>query len=211
VLASLPKVLHGGWIPLAIGGTLVLMSLTWLEGRRSLTKALAEQQIPIETVLEKLPAGMGEHGTMVFLTPDPRGVPFLARHRWIRDRAQEERLVVLNIARAPTPYLLTDFERVTVERMSLRLVRVIARFGYMESPEIAPILRSCEAFGLHLDRDDTSFFYADPKIEPARDGQGMPGWRRELFVTLQRNARPLPDDLHIRAERRVELGVTVEM
>ena len=211
VLASLPKVLHGGWIPLAIGGTLVLMSLTWLEGRRSLTKALAEQQIPIETVLEKLPAGMGEHGTMVFLTPDPRGVPFLARHRWIRDRAQEERIVILNIARAPTPYLLTDFERVTVERMSLRLVRVIARFGYMESPEIGPILRSCEAFGLHLDRDDTSFFYADPKIEAAPDGKGMPTWRRELFVTLQRNARPLPDDLHIRAERRVELGVTVAM
>ena len=211
VLASLPKVIHGGWIPLAIGGSLVLMSLTWLEGRRSLTKALAEQQIPIETVLEKLPAGMGEHGTMVFLTPDPRGVPFLARHRWIRDRAQEERIVVLNIARAPTPYLLTDFERVTVERMSLRLVRVIARFGYMESPEIAPILRSCEAFGLNLDRDDTSFFYADPKIEAAPDGKGMPGWRRQLFVTLQRNARPLPDDLHIRAERRVELGVTVAM
>jgi KUP system potassium uptake protein len=211
VLASLPKVLHGGWIPLAIGGTLVLMSLTWLEGRRSLTKALAEQQIPIETVLEKLPAGMGEHGTMVFLTPDPRGVPFLARHRWIRDRAQEERIVILNIARAPTPYLLTDFERVTVERMSLRLVRVIARFGYMEAPEIGPILRSCEAFGLNLDRDDTSFFYADPKIEAASDGKGMPTWRRELFVTLQRNARPLPDDLHIRAERRVELGVTVAM
>jgi K+ transporter len=89
-------------------------------------------------------------------------------------------------------------------------VRVIARFGYMEAPEIGPILRSCEAFGLNLDRDDTSFFYANPKIEPAPSG-GMPGWRRELFAALQRNARPLPDDLHIRAERRVELGVTVLM
>jgi KUP system potassium uptake protein len=210
VLASLPKVLAGGWIPLTTSAALVLMSLTWLEGRRSLSKALAEQQTPIETVLEKLPAGVGEHGTMVFLTPDPRGVPFLARHRWIRDRAQEERIVILNISRAPTPYLLTDHERVTVERLSLRLVRVIARFGYMEAPAIGPILRSCEAFGLNLDRDDTSFFYADPKIEPAEHG-GMPGWRRELFAALQRNARPLPDDLHIKAERRVELGVTVAM
>jgi KUP system potassium uptake protein len=206
-IASLPKVLHGGWIPLAISATLVLMSTTWLEGRRGLSKALAEQQIPIEDVLDKLPAGVGEHGTMVFLTPDPRGVPFLARHRWIRDRAQEERMVILNIARAPTPYLAHE-ERVTVERFSLRLVRVIARFGYMEAPRIDPILRSCDAFGLQLDRDDTSFFYADPKIE-ALPEHGMPGWRRELFTTLQRNARPLPDDLRIKAERRVELGVTV--
>ena len=37
----------------------------------------------------------------------------------------------------------------------------------------------------------------------------MPAWRRELFEALLLNARPLPDDLHIVAERRVELGVTV--
>ena len=209
VVASLPKFLDGGYIPIGISAVLVAVSLTWLEGRRSLTKALADQQIPLEEVLEHLPPGVGDQGTMVFLTPDPRGVPFLARHRWIRARAQEERIVVMNIARAGTPYL-TDEERVTVERFSLRLVRVIARFGYMEAPRIDPIFRSCDAFDLHLDRDDTSFFYADPKIEPA-PAHGMIAWRRDLFAALQRNARPLPDDLHIQAERRVELGVTVEL
>jgi KUP system potassium uptake protein len=209
VLASLPKFLDGGYIPLAISAVLVLISLTWLEGRRTLAQALAGQQTPVEEVLKKLPAGDTVTGTMVFLTPDPRGVPFLARHRWIRERAHEERIVLLNIARAHTPYV-TKQDRVTVERLSPRLVRVIARFGYMEAPRIDPILRSCESCGLDLDRDDTSFFYADPKIEPSKAG-GMPSWRRELFATLLRNARPLPDDLRIRAERRVELGVTVSM
>ena len=209
VLASLPKFLDGGWIPISISAVIVLISTTWLEGRRCLTKALAEQQTPIEHVLEKLPSGMGERGTMVFLTADARGVPFLARHRWVRERAQEERIVVLNITRASTPYL-DDADRVTVERLSLRLIRVIARFGYMESPRIAPIFKACGSLELDLDRDDTSFFYADPKIEKAAHG-GMPGWRRELFMTLLRNARPLPDDLHIKAERRIELGVTVAM
>jgi KUP system potassium uptake protein len=207
IVASLPKFLDGGYIPLGISAVLVLFSLTWLEGRRCLAKALADQQTPIEEVLDKLPAGVGEQGTMVFLTPDPRGVPFLARHRWIRDRARDERIVVLNIARAGTPYL-THEQRVTVERFSLRLVRVVARFGYMEAPRLEPILRSCEAFGLDLDRDDTSFFYADAKIEALPSG-GMPVWRRELFEALLLNARPLPDDLRIAAERRVELGVTV--
>ena len=207
IIASLPKFLDGGYIPLGISAVLVFLSLTWLEGRRCLAKALADQQTPLEEVLEKLPAGVGEHGTMVFLTPDPRGVPFLARHGWIRDRAKDERVVVLNIARAGTPYL-THEQRVTVERFSLRLIRVVARFGYMEAPRLEPILRSCEAFGLDLDRDDTSFFYADAKIEALHPG-GMPAWRREIFEALLRNARPLPDDLRIAAERRVELGVTV--
>ena len=84
-----------------------------------------------------------------------------------------------------------------MERFSLRLIRVVARFGYMEAPRIEPILRSCEAFGLDLDRDDTSFFYADPKIEALERG-GMPAWRRDFFEALLRNARPLPDDLRIR-------------
>ncbi len=212
VIASLPKVPGGGYIPLGISLVVVTMSLTWLEGRRKLTRELAAQQTPVDEVIDKLPSGVGSsNGTMVFLTPDPRGVPFLARHRWVRDRVLEERIVLLNIARAGTPYLDSETERVFVERLSLRLIRVTARFGYMEMPRIDPILRACGAFGLDLDRDDTSFFYADPKIVPAANGKGMPGWRRELFVTLQRNARPLPDDLRIRAERRIELGVTVEL
>jgi KUP system potassium uptake protein len=209
VLASLPKFLEGGWIPISISAVIVLISTTWLEGRRCLAKALAEQQTPVEKVLEKLPAGMGERGTMVFLTPDPRGVPFLARHRWVRERAEEERIVVLNITRASSPYL-DDSERVSVERLSLRLVRVIAKFGYMEAPRIDPIFRACSTLALELDRDDTSFFYADPKIEKAAQG-GMPGWRRQLFMSLLRNSRPLPDDLRIKAERRIELGVTVAL
>jgi K+ transporter len=39
----------------------------------------------------------------------------------------------------------------------------------------------------------------------------MPGWRRQLFMSLLRNSRPLPDDLRIKAERRIELGVTVAL
>lgn len=209
VAASLPKFLDGGYIPVTISAVLVLLSTTWLEGRRCLAASLAAQQTPIGTVADNLPAGLGEHGTMVFLTPDPRGVPFLARHRWIRDRAKEERVVVLNIARAATPYVEQP-DRVTVERFSLRLIRVVAQFGYMEAPRIEPIIRSCAAFGLDLEGEQTSFFYADAKISALTRG-GMPRWRRHLFVALLRNARPLPDDLAIPAERRVELGVDVAL
>ena len=77
VFASLPKFLDGGWIPISISAVLVILSLTWLEGRRCLSKALADQQLALEDVLERLPPGVGDRGTMVFLTPDPRGVPLV--------------------------------------------------------------------------------------------------------------------------------------
>jgi K+ transporter len=78
----------------------------------------------------------------------------------------------------------------------------------MERPSINPILLACGAEGLHLDSDTTSFFYADPKLSRAAE-RPLPAWQRGYFAYLARNARPLPDDLGIPAERRVELGVEV--
>jgi KUP system potassium uptake protein len=98
-------------------------------------------------------------------------------------------------------------DRVEVEHLSPRLVRVSASFGFMEQPRIAPVLRACDAQGLQIDDDETSFFYSDPKIVHARGG--LPAWRRELFDFLLRVSRRLPDDMHIVAHRRVELGVEV--
>jgi KUP system potassium uptake protein len=146
---------------------------------------------------------------MVLLTPDPDGVPFLENHRWVRERAREERLVLLHLSPVRSPYVSAE-QRVKIEHFTPRLVRVKATFGYMEPPRIDPVLRSCDSQGLHIDNSDTSFFYADPKIEAAPHPT-FPPLLRSLYAILQRNSRPLPDDLHIVAERRVELGVTVAL
>jgi KUP system potassium uptake protein len=211
VVAGLPKFADGGWLPIAISVVLSTIALTWLQGRRCLAAALAREQTPVdEVVRDWLPAdGQPASATMVFLTPDPSGVPFLAHHRWIRERAREERVVILHLAPVRKPYLAAS-DRLTIERLAPRLVRVHARFGYMEPPRIEPVVRVCEAQGLHLDDDETSFFYADPKIEAAKE-HPLPRWQRWLFSVLQRNSRPLPDELHIPAERRIELGVTVAL
>jgi K+ transporter len=100
-------------------------------------------------------------------------------------------------------------DRIAVSKLGA-LTRVIAKFGYMELPDVAPIIAAGKRFGIDLEREDSSFFYADPKVERA-DVDPFPEWRRELFAFLRQIARPLPDDLHIIAERRVELGVTVRI
>lgn len=207
--AGLLKLPEGAWVPLLIGILLVITAVTWLEGRRCVARSLLDLQTPLDEYLRAaLPTTAEPQGTMVFLTGDPSGVPFInGKHRWIRARANEERIVLLSLERARRPYV-SEPERVSIEPKSARLTVVIARFGYMERPNIAPVLAACAAQGLQIDSEDTSFFYADPKI--IRDSHDpMPGWRRRYFELLTRNARPLPDDFEIRSERRVELGVEV--
>jgi KUP system potassium uptake protein len=208
ILAGLPKFLDGGYVPFAISAVLVTIALTWLEGRRCIAISLHDQIEPVEQYLSEtrglaLPA---TNGTMVFLTGDPNGVPFMMKHRWLRRRAYHERLVLLNLARAAGPYADAT-RRVKIDMLSDRLVRVVGHFGYMEPPRIAAILEACGANGLHLEDPETSFFYADPKLVPAE--HGMPRTLRWLFGVLARNSRPLPDDLQIPADRRVEIGIEV--
>jgi KUP system potassium uptake protein len=208
-LSALPKLAEGAWLPLAISAFFVLTSWTWLEGRRCLAKSLLALQMPLEDYLrEARPSKERPRGTMVFLTGNSNGVPFIAgKHRWIRARADEEQIVLLTLTRAARPYV-PESERVTIERVNERLAIVRAGFGYMESPVISAVTRACGAGGLDIDSDDTSFFYADPKIVASKEKQ-LPAWQRGYFSFLARNARPLPDDLEIRAERRVELGIEV--
>lgn len=209
ITAGIEKIANGGWFPFLVAAILTLIATTWLEGRRCVARALAEQETPLERSLQYLSRHAGtDVPTMVLLSGHPEQVPFFARHRWVRDRAREEHVVLLTLTPASVPYIV-ESDRITLDVIEEKLTRVIAKFGYMELPNIAPIVRACRARGIDLDRDDTSFFYADPKIEPSSSSRPFPGWRRELFIALRRIARPLPDDLHIVAERRIELGVTV--
>jgi KUP system potassium uptake protein len=210
VAACLPKFIDGAWVPFAISTVLVLCATTWFEGRRCTAVSLARKAMPLEEYL-RVATPLVDHpkGTMVFLTGDPDGVPFMASHRWLRQRAEEERVVLLTLVRSAKPYL-SDESRVKVDNLRNRVFLVRATFGYMERPSIEVVLEACETHGLDIDSDETSFFYAEAKMIRA-EHDPLPAWQRGFFAFLLRNARPLPEDLGIRADRRIEIGVEVDL
>jgi KUP system potassium uptake protein len=130
-------------------------------------------------------------------------------HEWIRERADEGRVILLTLVRAASPYV-DERTRVVINRKSDQLLLVSADFGYMEQPSMEPILSACAIAGLRLDDADTSFFYANPKLVRAKDDP-LPGWMRRYFEVLLRNAHPLPEDLGIRADWQVQIGVVVPL
>ena len=207
VVAGLPKFLNGGWVPFAVSFALSLASLAWLRGRRAMNAAIAAQTMPVADVLDDFAIPRAGAPLMVFLTNDENRVPFLADHRWIRARARQEHVVLLTLVRAQSP-AVDDERRVRVEHLQPRLTRVVARFGYMEAPRIGPIVAACRAAGLELATATTSYFYADPKLAA---GTGGTPFLDGIYLALQRNARPLPDDLGIPAEQRIEIGVAVQL
>ncbi len=209
ILAGLPKFFDGAWIPLAISALVMAIAITWLEGRRGVAAVLTQQQIPVAEFLAEYPAlRQKAEGTMVLLTGDPTGVPFVRNHRWIVPRLDRERVALLTIVTAARPYV-EEYERVTITRPCDRFAQISASFGYMERPRIKPILDACKLRNFDIDSDTTTFIYADPII--LRKINGLPRWQRRLFGFLHRLSKPLAEELRIKPERRIELGLEVDV
>jgi KUP system potassium uptake protein len=211
VIGSLPKIPEGGWFPLAVSLVVFVIASTWRAGRRRIALSHVEQSEPVEQFLAEIGDRLGRpyHGTAVFLTADPQGVPFVLRHHWARTHSIDERIVLLTIAPTNDPYLREE-QRVVVERLSPSLVRVTAYFGFMEKLHIKYIVKACATSGLHLDDPDTTYYLADPQIVPKDRGLWR-AWRRALFVFLRQNSRPVGATLGIPADSQAKLGLEVPM
>ncbi len=67
------KLAHGGYMPVLIGGLLIIIMLTWLKGRQLLAERLRRESVELEGLLETLerhpPTRVA--GTAVFLQTIP--------------------------------------------------------------------------------------------------------------------------------------------
>ncbi|MGA8532961.1 MAG: KUP/HAK/KT family potassium transporter [Candidatus Tumulicola sp.] len=208
---SIPKLFEGGWIPVLISLIVFAIASTWRAGRRRVALSYVEQSEPIEHFLAdfKARAGTPLPGTAVFLTADPEGVPFVLRHHWARTHGINERIVLLTIVPINEPHA-PDGGRVVIEYPSERLVRVRASFGFMEKLDIRSIVTACAVKDLHLGGSDTVYYAADPQIVPKRRGLWR-AWRRNFYLFLKNNARPVTASLGIPADALAKLGIEVPM
>ncbi len=210
VLAGLHKFIDGAWLPLAIAAVISLTAVTWLMGRRAVARELLEQREPVEQFAAEHGAlACAPKGAVVLLSGDPTGVPFVNSHRWLDRLVSDEIVIVLTVKSIARPYV-PEAARVTIDEISERFVRIRADFGYMEMRRLTPILRACGAARLDIDKDTTSFVFANPVIVGKSHG-GWPRWQRGFFELLQRNSLTLAAELEIKASRQIALGVEVQI
>jgi len=209
VLSGLPKFLDGAWFPIAVSAVIAYVSLTWLRGRRALARALAADQQPVARFVAERKAIAAPESRVVLLTSDPSGIPFVLQHRWMPAMLCNKTVVLLTLMPAARPYI-ERANRVRVEQLGPELYALRASFGYMEQPNFARIERACEMANFSLDDETTTFFYAAPVLRALEHG-GMRRWQRALFTWLSAISRSLIDDIDVPAERRVALGIEIQI
>jgi KUP system potassium uptake protein len=207
--ANLLKVHEGGWVPLALGGVVMIIMYTWLRGTRLLLEKTRRQEIPLEDLvrmLEKKPP-VRVPGTAVFLTSTPESAPTALMHSLKHYKVLHENNVILTIQTQHTPRVAAA-ERVSIEAVGQTFSRVVLRFGFMEMPNVPRALAIARKLGWTFDIMSTSFFLSRRALKPAAHS-GMPRWQDRLFIFLARIANDATDYFQIPTGRVVEVGTQV--
>jgi len=207
--ANMLKVVEGGWVPLALGGMVMLVMYTWRRGTRILFTKTRRLETPLDDlvrILEKKPP-QRVPGTAVFLTSDPKSAPTALLHSLKHYKVLHEKNVILSVETTHTPRVDSD-KRVRIEPVGSTFLRVLLRFGYMETPNIPRSLAIARKLGWQFDIMSTSFFLSRRALRPATHS-GMPRWQDRLFITLARSANDATDYFQIPTDRVVEVGTQV--
>ena len=207
--ANMLKVVEGGWVPLALGGLVMMLMYTWRRGTRILFAKTRRLETPLDDlvrILEKKPP-QRVPGTAVFLTSDPKSAPTALLHSLKHYKVLHEQNVILSVETTHTPRVDSD-KRVRIEPVGSTFLRVLLRFGYMETPNIPRALAIARKLGWQFDIMSTSFFLSRRSIRPATHS-GMPRWQDRLFISLARSANDATDYFQIPTDRVVEVGTQV--
>ncbi|HEY0852171.1 MAG TPA: potassium transporter Kup [Bradyrhizobium sp.] len=207
--ANLLKVFEGGWVPLLLGGMVMLLMYTWRRGSRLLFEKSRKLEFPLAelvAMLEKRPP-QRVPGTAVFLTSDPQSAPTALMHSLKHYKVLHEKNVILTIETAPTPRI-DESERVRLDEISATFSKVTLRFGFMESPNVPKALAIARKLGWQFDIMSTSFFLSRRALKPAAHS-GMPRWQDHLFIALSRSSNDATDYFQIPTGRVVEVGTQV--
>ncbi len=209
--ANLPKIAHGGWVPIAVGTVFFVIMTTWKRGRHELHLKIQEAGFPLEIFLADIERRKPHRvqGTAVVMASSLGGTPAILLHHFKHNKVLHEQVVILTIVTEGVP-VVAKRERVKVYDRGQGFWEVVAHYGFMQTPSVPEILRRCEPFGISIQPGSVSYFLGRETVLPTGRSP-MAYWRKRLFVLLSRNARPATDFFRLPPNRVVELGSQIEL
>ncbi len=207
LIANSAKIEEGGYIPIALA--IIVFSLMWIwhSGRDAIMQVLRSKYIRTDTFLKEL-AEKGVPrvpGTAVFLTRSKEGVPPVMSWHLKHNRSLHERVMVINVSIEPVPFVRQE-DRLRFTPEGPDFWRATVNYGFMERPEIPPILEEARARGCDINLDDVTYYVGRETVVSRADGKGLPKWEELIFAAMERNAAQVTDFFRLPVDQVVEIG-----
>lgn len=210
--ANLGKFFDGGWVPILIGAAVLTVMIIWNRGRTLIAHKYRLRFPSKESAQERVDARLAARvpGTAVFMTSSAGMLPPVLVHHVERSRALQEIVVLLTIQIASEPVVDAE-NRYSVTHLEDGFHRIVVRFGFMEEPNVLPILEKAvhEAKIPFRDRDVT-YYLGRENFVASRKGH-MGAVSESIFSFLQKNAVTADRFFGLPHRHVVEIGTQMDL
>jgi KUP system potassium uptake protein len=211
-LANLLKIAEGGWLPLTFAALLFIVMVTWRRGVEAIRATLLQAPSAADQFLSELKSGAipRVEGTTVFLTRSTQKVS-----RLIMDHAHfvgvlPRHAIALSVRFENTPRISGPNCNV-VDTVGEGLWHVVARFGFLEIPDLRRALMRAHGFHQSIDFDKAMFIGTRDLVVGKQKNASLRGWRLVLFAFLYRNSVKVVDRFNLAAENVIEIARQIEI
>ncbi len=210
--ANVAKITHGGWFPLAVGSIIFTLMVTWKRGRTLVGERLGKSVRPLSVFMKAIAYDPPTRvpGTAIFMTGNVEGVPLAMLHNLLHNKVLHRRVILLSIQFEQRPHVPDD-ERIDYAELEHGFHRLVARYGYMEDPDVNDVLARAEGLGLKVKAAESTFFLGRESLVPRPRKKGFALWRQRLFAFMARNAQPAVNYFRIPPHRVIEVGQQIEL
>jgi KUP system potassium uptake protein len=211
-LANLWKIADGGWLPLTFAAMLFSVMVIWRSGVDAIRATLLQSPESGERFLARLKSGSipRVEGTIVFLTRSTQKVS-----RLIMDHARfagvlPRHAIALSIVFENVPRVVGP-KCTLVESVGEGLWHVVARFGFLEIPDLRMALSHAQGLDQAVDVDRAMFVGARDLVVAKPLRPALHGWRMALFAFLYRNSVKVVDRFNLAPDNVVEIARQIEI
>jgi KUP system potassium uptake protein len=210
--ANLLKIAEGGWLPLTFAAILFVIMTTWRRGIDAIRQTLVQSPQSAEKFLSDLKSGVIPRvdGTTVFLTRSTQKVS-----RLIMDQAHfvgvlPRNAIALSVVFESTPRIAGPTCTV-VDNVGEGLWHLVARFGFVEIPDLRQSLLKTRGLPAEIDFDKAMFVGTRDLVVSRREDASLRGWRMALFAFLYRNSVKIVDRFNLEPSNAIEIARQIEI
>jgi KUP system potassium uptake protein len=207
--ANFTKIIDGGWVPIAAGAMMFVIMNTWTRGRNVVSRQIIRDHHSVRELqlrLESPDPPSRAPGTAVYLASSPEGLPRALWHNLRYNNVVHERVILVTILTEEIPRVSRD-RRLEITDVLPGIVRIVARSGFMEQPDITTVLHDASKEGVRYNPAETTFFVGNESVFFARSA--LKAWEKRLFAFLLRNSRRAASFYRVPETRLVEIGARI--